>query len=368
MPKQYYNAYDTYVSYILRTCTSVTESTTVNKKVADRYTLSNDKISRTRPENLIKNMTPLPLQETVEKYYSQDMLVEQWGSCPDGLPWRRTTKQYIAYRNIFPYKPQPDSTNWALKLREKIENDKVNLSSFVAEFDESCSMFKDAAKRVTDMYRHLRKGKSPFKGRWTTRDVAEADLYIDFGVKPILGDLTSIIGLMQDKISKPIIKRYSFTSQTEVSGVIPGGGYDGSEKWKWRLTEKPVVYVAFDVNSADYTLGNPLEWAWERIPFSFVVDWMIPVGSYLSSLDALRGCSVYAGCISRKYNAKSTSNLHRKATSISVVNTCIKNGGTVYVSHQRDLISSVPLPNFPSYDPSTSWYAVKHGLDLLRVL
>lgn len=36
-------------------------------------------------------------------------------------------------------------------------------------------------------------------------------------------------------------------------------------------------------------LSNPLEVAWELIPFSFVADWFVPIGDYLSNMTALQG-------------------------------------------------------------------------------
>jgi hypothetical protein len=43
------------------------------------------------------------------------------------------------------------------------------------------------------------------------------------------------------------------------------------------------------VSLASLGVTNPLEIAWELVPFSFVVDWALPVGQYLSSLDAMFG-------------------------------------------------------------------------------
>lgn len=42
-------------------------------------------------------------------------------------------------------------------------------------------------------------------------------------------------------------------------------------------------------------LLDPLTLAWELIPFSFVVDWFLPVGTYLSQLTALNGLTLMNG-------------------------------------------------------------------------
>lgn len=45
----------------------------------------------------------------------------------------------------------------------------------------------------------------------------------------------------------------------------------------------------------DYGLVNPLTFAWELLPFSFVVDWALPVGTYLGNLTSTVGYQTMAG-------------------------------------------------------------------------
>jgi hypothetical protein len=47
---------------------------------------------------------------------------------------------------------------------------------------------------------------------------------------------------------------------------------------------------------ASLGLTNPLELIWERIPYSFVVDWFLPIGGWLSTLDADFGWTHRATC------------------------------------------------------------------------
>lgn len=47
-------------------------------------------------------------------------------------------------------------------------------------------------------------------------------------------------------------------------------------------------------------LINPLEVAWELVPYSFVVDWFLPIGSWINNLDATAGIQFVSGSQSRK--------------------------------------------------------------------
>jgi hypothetical protein len=52
-----------------------------------------------------------------------------------------------------------------------------------------------------------------------------------------------------------------------------------SRRAKWRFKAK-----AADLPGL-FGLVNPFEVAWEIVPFSFVADWFLPIGRYLSALD-----------------------------------------------------------------------------------
>lgn len=50
---------------------------------------------------------------------------------------------------------------------------------------------------------------------------------------------------------------------------------------------------------AELGITNPAEVAWELLPFSFVADWFVPIGSYLSRLDATTGWTFKGGSMSK---------------------------------------------------------------------
>ena len=44
---------------------------------------------------------------------------------------------------------------------------------------------------------------------------------------------------------------------------------------------------------------NPQTWLWDNVPWSFVVDWWLPVGSFLSNLTALVGLTLDGASVTR---------------------------------------------------------------------
>jgi hypothetical protein len=48
-------------------------------------------------------------------------------------------------------------------------------------------------------------------------------------------------------------------------------------------------------NLAKVGILNPLQLAWEVVPYSFVVDWFLPIGNWLGGLDAAAGLDFESG-------------------------------------------------------------------------
>jgi hypothetical protein len=48
-------------------------------------------------------------------------------------------------------------------------------------------------------------------------------------------------------------------------------------------------------NLSQMGITNPVELAWEELPYSFVADWFLPIGDYLGNLDATLGWDFIGG-------------------------------------------------------------------------
>lgn len=253
--------------------------------------------------------------------------------------------------------------DWQTKMRLDIKETAVNLGTSLVEYRDTAKLFHSFAKGMKTAW-SLYRGRLPKRWRRKLRpcDVAAAELTTSYGVEPLVSDLYDSFWALQGRLVDPIYRRFvSFASDSE---SVEDTSFNES-KGQWEVSERAICYVELEPNRSDFTLGNPLELAWEVIPFSFVVDWGIPIGDYLRALDALKDVKSVAGTVTRKQKYQHTTR------SYNVVN----NGWEViepailrYESHQRDAVFSIPVPNVPSWDPSTSWRAVVHGLSLLTVL
>ena len=116
-------------------------------------------------------------------------------------------------------------------------------------------------------------------------------------------------------------------------------------------------------------LTNPLQLAWELLPFSFVADWFVPIGAYLSAWDADLGYSFRGG-----------SNTTRQVSTLSAVTLDITSKGLAETNfksyhayggfrHQkrvtRSTYGSSPLPRFPGMKNPFSATHVMNAIALL---
>lgn len=95
-------------------------------------------------------------------------------------------------------------------------------------------------------------------------------------------------------------------------------------------------------NLSKWGLENPALTAWEAVPWSFVVDWFIPVGGYLESLTALNGIRVSKASETRRTK-------HRSYTwydnTDQPENICLSKGISVVDDFYMN--RTLGLPNFP---------------------
>lgn len=104
---------------------------------------------------------------------------------------------------------------------------------------------------------------------------------------------------------------------------------------------------------ASFGITNPLELAWELIPYSFVIDWAFNVGNVLSGLDALIGVQLASVQCGFKSTQKVWTNLGNQYTM-----------DWTHRSEQRTTLGYGRI----QYKPSHSLQAVLNGVALLTQL
>jgi hypothetical protein len=111
---------------------------------------------------------------------------------------------------------------------------------------------------------------------------------------------------------------------------------------------------------------NPLSIAWELVPYSFVIDWFVPVGNVLESLTATAGLEFASGYTSTRYEGSFHALLNDRGPG-----TYITDPGELEIGYfflQRQPMGGFPLPRLYAKDnPFTSDH-IKTAVALMRQL
>lgn len=168
--------------------------------------------------------------------------------------------------------------NDCISKLEVSDNNIANLREFI-------SIINDARNgRISNLYRDFQQLVKPSKtsglekvGKFASNNW----LRYRYAYKTTVSDLNQFIGAAEKDYLRKI------TDQTLAHPLRAGGTFDG-EEWhlKCRLHESnrdPFMAMAERVRR--YGLLPDLHTLWDMIPFSFAVDWFLPVDDFLSSVD-----------------------------------------------------------------------------------
>jgi hypothetical protein len=277
----------------------------------------------------------------------------------------RVTRGMSATASISDIDGTAPLTNWETKARLQIKNRSINLAETVFEYRETANMFKAAADGVKFAWDVYRK-KTLRLRKLRPSDVAAAELVSSFGINPLLGTLYDSHLALQERLTVPLRMIVRGGAKGESEGSYQklwwNCGEPGNVTWKWTRLQRFAFVVRFLVEPPVFTMGNPIELAWELIPFSWLIDGLIDVGSYLASIDALKGVDSIIGTVTTR---------DRKSVIAKVVTSPgirgLVPGIATELGYQRDVYYTIPMGTI-QYKPSKSWYKVMHAVDALIMM
>lgn len=261
----------------------------------------------------------------------------------------------------------PD-THIETKARLKFKNELTSLGETLFEYRQTGKMFHNAAGLVVDAWKVYRGKKG--REKLSPCHVAASELVMSFGINPLLGVLSDSVTKLNERIGKAeFVRILRCTAKASLngagaykSGYAEGGG-PGQWRYSWDRHQKYTLVLRFGFpNHEGFTMGNPLEVAWELVPYSWLVDGLIDIGSWLASLDALDGVQQVVGTLTTRDLKKSTVYaLSQPTYQLS------KPGQFVEKTYKREVVTSVPLGR-PHYVASSTWRKVMHATSALVVL
>ncbi len=196
-----------------------------------------------------------------------------------------------------------------VKALVKVADVKVNLAVAYAEAHKTSALIFDTAHRIDKAYRAFRKGD--LKGvaenlNITPKKLHKSWLEYKYGWMPLLMDVRGSAEFFAQQVMtrKPRFTVTASDSVTQTDSFVRNNGKLGGAGADWLshnvLIRQGTTKVKLECELSDphYSelqqlgLTNPLLVAWELVPYSFVFDWFIQVGDYLTALSAFHGVTL----------------------------------------------------------------------------
>jgi len=212
------------------------------------------------------------------------------------------------------------------RLHQKLGN-KANVALSAIDSGKSLLMIKNRVSSLFGAIRELKRGNiagvarrllgdqsrlSPSRIREirkiSTKDPASAWLEFTFGWVPLYQDIFAAISVLEQDFGfhsvKVSVKKPANRVYATVYWDQPGGPISQSDSW----TESGLVAAGGSIRitnpnlllARQLGLVNPAFVAWDAVPFSFVVDWFLPVGKFLDSFSNELGVELFRTYVTEK--------------------------------------------------------------------
>lgn len=214
-----------------------------------------------------------------------------------------------------------------LEVLQKIKDQNVDLSVVWGERHETLATIATAAKRFKNAWTAAKSGNWPaaaaalgvrFKLGGQTRTFAQGWLELQYGWLPMLDDIYGACKELQksrDKNEYVTVKASRRLEETIVYAEKPYDNLSNSYSVDYKVTCKMRRSSSTLQTFAATGITNPLSVVWELTKYSFVVDWFLKIGSFISQFDASLGWEFSsASCTTF---IKSRSDRHRLSTKAS---------------------------------------------------
>jgi len=197
----------------------------------------------------------------------------------------------------------------------------ANLAQDLVQFRQTAKTISDSVSRIAGGLISLKKGNIPkaIKQLWGSSQprfdksrrpkpggsLANNWLALQYGWKPLLNDIDGTCRSLAEYFQsndavRSVRSSATVTDFTRSNLTLPNGTIVGSASQRLTTTCKFVIRYKVDSALKSFLaqtgFTNPVNLAWEVLPFSFVADWFLPIGPYVETLSSFDGLQFMDGC------------------------------------------------------------------------
>lgn len=234
---------------------------------------------------------------------------QYWGMLALGGDW---TTQWVANQSAGLGQTGPDlSAQLINSVYAKMKAAPILSGEILLDLDKTVSMLRHPFKRSRDLLGKMRRYKLQRLGKTTAsaaRASSDAWLEYRYGWQPIIIDCETATNEVRKhrayKDRRRLVVRDGMTLSysKDKSFSFNNGTYSGTGSVSEKLESRHNAGLLYDVVSQSasqhlqevlgYRPGDLSVTFWERVPYSFVVDWFVGVGDWLQAVTPVPGLSV----------------------------------------------------------------------------
>jgi len=185
-----------------------------------------------------------------------------------------------------------------------ITRDIINITKLMRGRFDLFTLRSAARLTIVDLLKH------PYR---TMRKLGDWWMTYRYGIMPLAYSYRDILKSINRGICNTS-RKYQVVQPRPTGVSLPGSG----SHYKWTETDGDIrinatVFQYFELrqNASFSSLGlNPLATAWELIPYSFVLDWFVNVGDYITRRTSLPTSKWCWACISQRSNYRTYTYVH----------------------------------------------------------
>nr|APG77223.1 hypothetical protein [Hubei levi-like virus 5] len=221
--------------------------------------------------------------------------------------------QCLSNNDTTPYWDDNAENRLIVECLNKLNEQKVAIGNALAEAKSTVQMIAGTASQLARAMISLKHGNwrgamnavgLQKSGLSVARFAANQTLQWKYGWSPLMGDIRDGVEALKSQLDEGLYIHAKRSTKQTPKWDFEVGSQFGSPytKVSGSGTHRATVelWCSFEANywkraAHAYGLDDPLGILWEITPWSFVVDWLVPVGDLLSALTAREGLSLVGG-------------------------------------------------------------------------
>lgn len=225
---------------------------------------------------------------------------------PDGHPYYQGAWSEDRFR----LQHNPDAGPGAIqRCLEKLKDQKINLGVALAEAKQTAELIAGTANKIARQVQQIQRRSPKDWARAAAsgwRKIPQSYLEASYGWVPLMSDVDGACQHLADSVLRGLRPQLTAVGRHRLVGdpLLPERAGTLLQQWKVDVSTLAQCTVCCDVPDwvlQEYSqlgLTNPLSIVWEKVPWSFVADWFLPLGDWINTFDVGNYLSFKEGSLS----------------------------------------------------------------------